>query len=309
MEHAQDTAVERRPRWRSIVDFPLVTLLLAVLVYILAMAASLLFAQKVLPPISGLTQGMKAEIVAIPVLILVYKFVISRLGEHKRDDLRANHAARDVSLGVGLGVLVFVISVGIAAVLGIYRVVGQGDTSGLLPALLSAALFPAFNEEILFRGILFRWIEEFGGSWAALIITSAFFGAAHLFNPNASPIAAFGIALEAGLLLGAAYMLTRSLWLPIGIHAAWNFTQGEVFDIPVSGTEVHGLVDAQLVGPPLLTGNGFGLEASVITIVVATAFGIWMLMRAIRAGELVKPWWVRRRVARDRTPAELPTEA
>ena len=103
----------------------------------------------------------------------------------------------------------------------------------------SAALFPAFNEEILFRGVLFRWIEEFGGSWAALLITSIFFGAAHLFNPNASPIAAFGIALEAGLLLGAAYMLTRSLWLPIGIHAAWNFTQGEVFDIPVSGTSVQ----------------------------------------------------------------------
>jgi membrane protease YdiL (CAAX protease family) len=299
MEQVDQVPVRHRSRWRSFVNFPLVTLLLAVLIYIVAMAAALLFAQKVLPPITGLTQQMKAELVAIPLLILVYKFVISRLGEHKRDDLRGQGAAREVSLGVGLGVLIFVISVAIAALLGIYRIVGQGDTSGLLPALLSAALFPAFNEEILFRGILFRWIEEFGGSWAALIVTSVFFGAAHLFNPNASPIAAFGIALEAGLLLGAAYMLTRSLWLPIGIHAAWNFTQGEVFDIPVSGTAVHGLVDAQLTGPPLLTGNGFGLEASVITIVVATAFGVWMLMRAIRAGELIKPWWVRRRIARE----------
>ena len=96
-------------------------------------------------------------------------------------------------------------------------------------------------------------------------------------------------------MLGAAYMLTRSLWLPMGLHAAWNFTQGEVYDIPVSGTQVHGLVDARLSGPPLLTGNGFGLEASIIAIVVATGFGLWLLWQAIRKGELVQPWWVRRR--------------
>jgi hypothetical protein len=98
-------------------------------------------------------------------------------------------------------------------------------------------------------------------------------------------------------MLGAAYMLTRSLWLPMGIHAAWNFTQGEVFDIPVSGTKVHGLVQAKLTGPPLLTGNGFGLEASLIAMVIATLFGIFLLWLAIRKGELMQPWWVRRRRA------------
>jgi hypothetical protein len=183
--------------------------------------------------------------------------------------------------------------VGIAAALGIYRITGPGDASNLLPALLASAIFPAISEELIFRGILFRWIEEFGGSWLALLLTSAFFGAAHLHNPNSSPIAAIGIAFEAGVMLGAAYMLTRSLWLPMGIHAAWNFTQGEIFDIPVSGTKVHGLVDAQLTGPPLLTGNGFGLEASLIAIVVATLFGLWLLWRAIAKGELMKPMWVR----------------
>ena len=291
---------------RRIVDFPLVALLIAVAILYPGDGAILIVAQIVLPPIPSFTPEMMAELVAMPSCFIVYKLVIRRLGEYKRDDLRTA-APRGCCLGLGLGFLIFVISVAIAAVFGIYRIVGQGDASGLLPALLSAALFPAFNEEILFRGILFRWIEEFGGSWAALLITSIFFGAAHLFNPNAPPIAAFGIALEAGLLLGAAYMLTRSLWLPIGIHAAWNFTQGEVFDIPVSGTSVHGLVDAQLVGPPLLTGNGFGLEASVITIVVATLAGLWILMRAIRAGELMQPWWVRRRIA-ESAAIEAPAE-
>ena len=60
------------------------------------------------------------------------------------------------------------------------------------------------SEEMLFRGVLFRWLEEFGGSWTALLLTSAFFGAAHLANPNATIIAAVGIAFEAGVLLGGA---------------------------------------------------------------------------------------------------------
>jgi hypothetical protein len=80
----------------------------------------------------------------------------------------------------------------------------------------------------------------------------------------------------------------------MGIHAAWNVTQGEVYDIPVSGTPVHGLVEAKLAGPPLLTGNGFGHEASLISIAIATAFAICLIVRAAHAGHIVPPRWVRR---------------
>jgi hypothetical protein len=162
-------------------------------------------------------------------------------------------------------------------------------------ALIATAIMPAFTEELLFRGILFRWIEEFGGSWLALVVTSALFGLAHIFNPNATWFSSFAIAVEAGLLLGAAYMLTRSLWLPMGLHAGWNFTQGEIFDVPVSGIDEHGLVQAQLSGPELLSGGAFGLEASVIALVIATAAGIWMVVRAVRKGKLVRPYWLRSR--------------
>jgi hypothetical protein len=80
----------------------------------------------------------------------------------------------------------------------------------------------------------------------------------------------------------------------MGIHAAWNVTQGEIYDIPVSGTPVHGLVEAKLAGPPLLTGNGFGLEASLISIIIGTLFAIYLIARAARAGLVVPPQWVRR---------------
>jgi membrane protease YdiL (CAAX protease family) len=284
----------RKPLWRRIVDYPLVAMVLAIVIVILCFTAGILIAQFLVPPIPGFTIPMKFDLVSIPILLLAYYFVIRHMGEHPRDDYRDPQWARNLGLGLLAGFLVFSAAVAVAAILGVYRIVGAGDASSLVAALIASALFPAVSEELVFRGILFRWLEEWGGSWVALLLTSALFGAAHLMNPHASPIAAVGIALEAGVMLGAAYMLTRSLWLPMGLHAAWNFAQGEIYDIPVSGTDVHGLIDARLSGPPLLTGNGFGLEASLIAIVVATLFGLWLLRLAIRKGELVQPRWVRR---------------
>jgi hypothetical protein len=109
--------------------------------------------------------------------------------------------------------------------------------------------------------------------------------------------------MEAGLLLGGSYMLTRSLWMPIGLHAAWNFTQGFLFDVPVSGFDQNGLVEAQLSGPELLSGGRFGLEASLIAVVIATAAGLWLIWLAVKRGQLVQPYWVRRRSERlEHTP-------
>src|SRR5690348_3688203 len=299
-----DYAVRRtgdKPLWRRVVEFPLVTMLIALALVIGCFSVGLLLARFAVPPIPGLSMNLKLDLISIPILIVVYELVIRRLGEHPRDDYRDPKALQRLGIGLGAGLLVFSAAVAVAALLGVYHITGEGDASDLVPALIGPAIFAAVSEELVFRGILFRWIEEFGGSWMALLLTSAFFGAAHLANPNASPIAAVGIAFEAGVMLGAAYMLTRSLWLPMGIHAAWNFAQGEIYDIPVSGTKVHGLVVAKLTGNPLLTGNGFGLEASVIAIVIATLFGLWLLWLAIRKGELVKPWWVRRRISGSRT--------
>lgn len=285
--------------WRRVVDYPLMAMLIAVVLVVIGLVIAGFIAgllhKLFLAPNSGLKLETLVEIIAIPLLILIYELVIRRLGEHPRDDYRDRNWFRHLLLGVAAGLGVFSLAVAIAAALGVYHLNGEGDLSGLRAALIGAALFPAVNEELLFRGILFRWLEEWGGSWIALLVTSALFGCAHLLNPHASPIAAVGIAFEAGVMLGAAYMLTRSLWLPMGLHAAWNFAQGEIYDIPVSGTPVHGMLNARLSGPPLLTGNGFGLEASIIAIVVATLFGLWLLWLAIRKGEVVQPRWVRRR--------------
>ncbi len=206
-------------------------------------------------------------------------------------------AAAELGRGLALGFGLFLAMALVVMLLGGLRIEGVRG-AGQLTALAAMAITSGVFEEALFRGVLFRHIEAMLGSWAALAITSALFGAAHLGNPGASLFAAFAIAVEAGILLGAAYLLTRRLWLAVGIHAAWNFTQGWVFSIPVSGGEVPiGLLITRREGPDWLTGGAFGLEASVVAMLAATLAGLALLRRAIRRGGLRPPMWAASRRA------------
>ena len=284
-----------RPIWRRIVDFPLVTMVLAFIVFLGFTALVSGIAEVALRQTDIPRQQLITAIVAMIAMVFIYKRVIVRMGEQPYDDLSGPGALRETLAGIAIGFALFSVIVAAAAVVGVYHVDGTGDASLLLIALIGDGLFPAISEELLFRGILFRWLEQLGGSWAALLLSSALFGFSHWWNPDATLVSSIGISLEAGLLLGGAYMLTRKLWVPMGFHAAWNVTQGEIYGIPVSGHPVHGLVRSRLEGPEILTGGGFGLEASLIAIVIATAFGTYLVVRAVRAGEIVRPWWVRRR--------------
>lgn len=202
-------------------------------------------------------------------------------------DFARQRSGLELVAGLTGGALLFAAVIGAAAALGVYRIEGEGNSATIWVSLAFLALVPGFTEEILFRGILFRFIEKAGGSGIALLVTSLFFGLAHIFNPNATIFSSLAIALEAGLMLGAVYMLTRRLWAVIGGHAAWNFTQGWVFGVPVSGGEAHGLIRSSRTGPELLTGGDFGLEASVIALVLCTAAGIAALYFAVRWGRWV----------------------
>jgi len=292
MDQTIEVAAEK-PLWRRIVDFPLVAMVIAVLLFIFATALAHNLG-KLVP--SGLpSRGIVLGAINLALVLMAYKLAIARLGERPRDDLPAQRSLPELGKGLGAGVALFSIAVAIAAAIGVYHIVGTGNASTLLLDLVIVGIVPALVEELLFRGILFRWVEEFGGSWAALLITSALFGLAHILNPGATWFSSFSVAVEAGLLLGGAYMLTRTLWMPIGLHAAWNFTQGGIFGVPVSGHVSHGLVQATLSGPALLSGGAFGLEASVIALIVCTAAGVWLVVLAMKHGQLMQPWWVRRR--------------
>lgn len=285
---------EARSIARRIVDFPLVAMAIAVALYACA-AALAYWIVRTLPAMPQNTKIPVQVTVNVGLLLVTYKVAIRHLGELPRDDLPLRGSLKNLALGFAGGVALFGMVVGLAALVGVYRIVGCCEQGQIVRDVFETAILAGFAEELLFRGILFRWIEEFAGSWVALIVTAGLFGLVHIENPNATWFSSFAIAVEAGLLLGGAYMLTRSLWAPIGLHAAWNFAQGYIFDIPVSGVPENGLTQAKLSGPALLSGGQFGLEASVLALVVATAAGIWLVVLAVRRGELMQPWWVRKR--------------
>lgn len=286
-----------QPLWLRIWNFPLVAMIAAIAVTVAVLAVMNFIGGMLRGALDRDVRGALMVLSTIAVLIGAQKLVLRRLGERKHDDLPLAGAVRGLALGTFGAFLLFSVIVGIAALAGAYFIVGWGGMSNWLMLLFTAGISAGFVEEFIFRGILFRWIEEFGGSWAALAVTSALFGLAHLYNDNGSLFASFAIAVEAGIMLGGAYMLTRSLWVPVGLHFGWNMTQGLVWDVPVSGNDVDGLVNARLVGDPLVSGGAFGLEASVIALVVAGGFGVWLVKRARDKGEVMAPWWVRSRAA------------
>lgn len=127
--------------------------------------------------------------------------------------------------------------------------------------------------------------------WPAILIISAFFGYVHISNPGASAITAFGNALG-GLMYGIAFIGGRNLWLPIGMHWAWNFVQGSILGFPVSGTAPPSLIVQQPVGSDLLTGGAYGPEGGLIGmsfrfVVIAMVLG-YLYLRAGRQGNLAR---------------------
>ncbi|GAA3891792.1 CPBP family intramembrane metalloprotease [Sphingomonas limnosediminicola] len=275
---------------RRLIDHPFVSMVVAILLFAAASALAIIAASSLPLLQDGLKQAVQV-VITVGFGLAAYKLGIRHLGEEPRDDLQLNKALSQAAIGLIAGLALFSAVVGVAALLGSYRIVSCCSTTNLLPELFVAAIMPGFMEELFFRGILFRWLEEMGGSWIALFVTSALFGLAHAWNPNSNVLASIFIAVEAGVLLGGAYMLTRSLWMPIGLHAAWNFTQGYLFGVPVSGVAEKGLVGAKLSGPELLTGGPFGLEASAIALVLATGAGVVMVIKAFRCGRSVPPPW------------------
>lgn len=198
-------------------------------------------------------------------------------------------------LGIGLlvGAGLYATCEGILMVMGIYRIDGLNPWSFLIPAVAMAISSGVF-EELLFRGVLFFSVEKWFGGWVALVVSSLVFGLSHMANPQATLEGALFIAVEAGILLGAAVMLTRKLWLGIGFHVAWNYTQQAIFSSIVSGNDAApGWIRSTIKGPEYLTGGNFGVESSVLALLLCTSTGIVMLVMAHRRGLVVPPIWKR----------------
>jgi membrane protease YdiL (CAAX protease family) len=219
--------------------------------------------------------------------VVVYAWVVRRTEHRAPTEVARAGAAGRIARGALVGAGLFAAVIADIALLGGYRVDGLGSVTGAI-GLVGIMAAAAVSEELLFRGVLFRIIEERTGTWIALTLTGVLFGLSHLFNADATLWGATAIAIEAGFMLAACYAATRNLWVPIGLHFGWNLAAGGVFGAVVSGNgESKGLLESTMSGPALLTGGDFGPEASLYAVGAGAALTVVFLWLAHRRGSLV----------------------
>ena len=218
--------------------------------------------------------------------LFIYRTLTDRIEQRTAVELARKPGFTMGLLGLATGSILSCVAIGLILLAGAAQVTGFGDAARLT-ASFSAAILGAMGEELLFRGILFRILEQAFGTFVALLASALLFGLAHIVNPDSTLIGALAIAVEAGLLLGLAYVVTRNLWFPIGIHLAWNFTQGGIFGLG-SGKQ-DGLVRLAFPGPDWLTGGASGAESSMLTVALCLALASVFALLAVRRGEWKPP--------------------
>ena len=190
-----------------------------------------------------------------------------------------------------LGTLLQALTILVIYLKGGYTILSINPIMYIIPSL-AMAFASAIFEEILFRGIIFRITEEKLGSYISLIISAIIFGALHFTNPISSLSASIGLAIQAGLLLGAAYIYSRNLWFPIAIHFAWNFTQSAIFGANVSGNTISKtLISSRIEGENWFTGGQFGPEGSIQATVFCLMATIILMILSHKKGRIIKPYW------------------
>ncbi|HEX8388371.1 MAG TPA: CPBP family intramembrane glutamic endopeptidase [Sphingomonas sp.] len=209
-----------------------------------------------------------------------------RFGERRAPtEIALRPLVSDLVLGVAIGLAMFTAVIASLRLLGACTLAPGDWTDWLADAMRDTVT--GLEEELILRLIVFRLLMRALGLWPALALSAALFGAAHLANPNASAVAAVAIAVEAGLMLAAFYLLTGRIWTSVGVHAAWNFAQGPIFGARVSGFVEHGslFVSAPAPGAPAwISGGAFGPEASAPAMLIGLAVFAAAMRGAYRRG-------------------------
>jgi membrane protease YdiL (CAAX protease family) len=232
--------------------------------------------------------------VSIAAMLLLYRAYVSLIERRPAYEISLQKAPVEFGFGALISLGIVAGMVALMSLPGHYRIDHIGSGKVLVDALFLFGI-GAFVQELGFRLVLFRLTEEFLGSWIALGAIAVVFGLAHLGNDNATLWTSAAL-MAADILLTAAFMLTRRLWLVWGIHTGWNFFQDGVFGMANSGvTNLPSWISAETSGPGWLTGGAFGIEASCVVVVVSVAVGALILRVAARRRQVVLPLWLRRR--------------
>lgn len=229
-------------------------------------------------------------IVASLFVILTYIQFYRKCEEREITEFSSKGFLKNIVLGMLIGTALQCMTIMVIFFWGNFQIISVNPISFLITPF-AVAFSVAIFEEILLRGIIFRIAEEKLGSHISLLISGIIFGTVHLMNPNSTLISSLCIGLV-GVIFGASYIYSRSLWLPIGIHFSWNFVQSGILGAITSGNEkTSSLFNTNISGAELITGGAFGPEGTIQATLFWLLVAIVFMILITKQHKVISPFW------------------
>ncbi len=295
--HEQFTRALPRSKTGRFIQFPLVRLLIALSFLVPIFVLDKVFKLMIVSALSDGTQIVVKYIEAavfFSLFVMAYRFYTKHVEKRRALELSSVGVFREFGLGFLISMGLVVTIVVILYSLGYLDFVSLASNSRVALDLAVKFAMGAFLEELIFRLILFKLTEELLGTWIAFMIQAVFFGFAHQANENATVLTSISLIIVGGIFYTAAFMYTRRIWFPLGIHMGWNYCQSGLFSMPNSGTTYEGLLNTTVSGPKAFTGGSFGIEASFMAIALCLIAGIVLVAISYKAGRFAAPLWKRK---------------
>jgi membrane protease YdiL (CAAX protease family) len=268
-----------RPIWRC-----LLSVVMIVLAFLLVSAALGFLFRAVRGSVHAVAAYSWFSVLMLPALLGIFKLLTGIFDRRSLGSVGvAFHPRWRAELGRGLvvGAVMILLIAGMEAALGLAHFGWSAESPGHIleggAVLGFLLLVAAANEELVFRGYPFQRLMDAIGPVGAIAVFSALFGLGHLANPEHTWISTLNTMLV-GIPLAVAYLRTRALWMPIGLHLAWNFLEGYALGLPVSGLNLSASVFTSMVsGPRWVTGGAYGPEGGVLATGVILAATFYLL--------------------------------
>jgi membrane protease YdiL (CAAX protease family) len=289
------TAVLPSSRIGKVIQFPLMRVLIAV---VFITPAAMLHNVLVDYVFSGIEEPLFSYlldvegIINFALFLLSYRLYTRWIERRPAVEISGRGSVGETSFGFAIGGGLIAVITLMLILLGYYHLQGSGSPTILIHAIRLFGI-GAFIQELVFRVIMFKNFEEWLGSWPAMVLIALIFGALHFGNPNATLFSSLMLAIQ-DILLTAAFMLTRRLWLVWGLHFGWNFLQDGIFGMANSGqTALPSWLTSSVSGPKWLTGGAFGVEASYVSTILCVIVALFILRAVVRQGKVLPAIWKR----------------
>ncbi len=241
-----------------------------------------------------LTDDSKNIIIAIAdvlAALLSYIFLFKFYDDRKIEELSSASFIKNAIIGFTAGIILQSLFILMIYIFGEYSIIHINPVSFLAPAF-AAAFTAGFVAEILIVGIFFRLIEEKTGTYLALLILFILFLLMHFNVKGANTVSIITTAIQAGILIPVSFVYSRSLWLPIFLHFAWDFSEPGIFGAINPGISIDKtLFSSKILGTVFISGGKNGPQNSIQALILCSVTVLLFFWLAMRKHNFIKPSW------------------